>query len=183
MLKKQNMKSSTLDSKTIVLLFFTLLTGLLAGVFFTWTNAITPGIGRLNDIDYLQAFQHMNRTILNPLFYIVITGPLLLSFVAVFLYKANTGFVLRLLSATAIIYFLGVFIVTILGNIPLNDLLDKTDLKIISVEGAKSLRDRFETKWNNLHLIRTISSSTSFLLLIVACLFRPNDNNTKQSKN
>ena len=177
------MKSSILDSKTIVLLFFTLLTGLLAGVFFTWTNAITPGIGRLNDIDYLQAFQHMNRTILNPLFYIVITGPLLLSFVAVFLYKENSGFILRLLTTAGMIYFLGVFIITILGNIPLNDIVDKTNLEAINLEDAKTLRDRFETKWNNLHLIRTISSSTSFLLLIVVCLFRPNDNNTKQSKN
>ena len=45
-----------------------LLTGLTAGLCFTWTNAVTPGIGRLDDLGYLQSFQEMNRAIINPLF-------------------------------------------------------------------------------------------------------------------
>ena len=158
--------------QTVILLFTTLLTGILAGVFFTWTNAITPGIGRLNDVSYLKAFQHMNRTILNPLFYMVFMGPVLLSFAAIYVYRANPAYILWMLIVATVIYFLGVFMVTILGNIPLNDMLDKTNLTDISLEDAKSLRDKFETKWNNLHLIRTISSTTSFLLLILTCLFR-----------
>jgi len=158
--------------QTVILLFTTLLTGILAGVFFTWTNAITPGIGRLNDVSYLKAFQHMNRTILNPLFYIVFMGPLLLSLAATYVHKAYPAYILWMLIVATVIYFLGVFMVTILGNIPLNDMLDKTNLADISLEDARSLRDKFETKWNNLHLIRTISSTTSFLLLILTCLFR-----------
>ena len=46
-----------------------LLTGLTAGLCFTWTNAVTPGIGRLDDLGYLQSFQEMNRAISNPLFW------------------------------------------------------------------------------------------------------------------
>jgi len=161
-----------INMQSVILLFATLLTGLSAGVFFTWNNAVTPGIGRLNDVSYLKAFQHMNRTILNPLFYIVFMGPLLLSFAATYVYKANPAYILWMLILATVIYFLGVFIVTILGNIPLNNMLDKSNLADISLEDAKSLRDKFETKWNNLHLIRTISSTTSFLLLILTCLFR-----------
>jgi len=166
------MTSFNINFQTLILLFATLLTGLLAGVFFTWTNAITPGIGRLNDVNYLKAFQHMNRTILNPLFYIVFMGPLLLSVAATYFYKANPAYILWMLIVATVIYFLGVIVVTILGNIPLNNMLDKTNLADISLEDAKSLRDKFETKWNKLHLIRTISSTTSFLLLILTCLFR-----------
>ena len=33
-----------------------LLTGLSAGLCFTWSNAITPGIGRLDDVGYLSEF-------------------------------------------------------------------------------------------------------------------------------
>jgi uncharacterized membrane protein len=73
-----------INLETVILLFATLLTGLLAGVFFTWNNAITTGIGRLNDVSYLKAFQQMNRTILNPLFYIVFIGPLILSIAATY---------------------------------------------------------------------------------------------------
>lgn len=166
------MEPFIIDTKIIVLLFTTLLTGLLAGIFFTWSNAITPGIGRLDDINYLRAFQNMNRTIVNPLFLVIIMGPLFLSFATAYLYKSNHLYIFWLLLIAAILYFVGVFLVTIMGNIPLNNLLDKTDLTNISLENARSLRDQFELKWNNLHLVRTITSVLSFILLIIVCLFR-----------
>lgn len=166
------MEPFIIDTKTIVLLLTTLLTGLLAGIFFTWTNAVTPGIGHLDDINYLRAFQNMNRSIVNPLFLIVFLGPVLLSFVTVYLYKSNHHYILWLLLLAAIIYLIGVFLITIMGNIPLNNLLDKTDLTNITLEDAKSLRDQFEVKWNFLHLIRTITATLSFLSLIIVCLFK-----------
>lgn len=177
------MKSLFLDKKATILLITTLLTGLLAGVFFTWTNAITPGIGRLNDTAYLQAFQHMNRTIINPLFYVVIVGPLFLSPLSAYIYKSSPRIMIWTIIGSSIIYFLGVFIVTMLGNIPLNVMLDHTQLTNISIEDAKDLRESFETKWNQLHLIRTVSSSTSFLLLILACLYRTDFNNSTHPLN
>lgn len=172
------MKLQFLNKNVLILGLSTLLTGLLAGVFFTWTNAITPGIGRLNDLSYLQAFQHMNRTILNPLFYIVIISPLFLSPLSAYLYKSSNRFMIRLLIAASVIYFLGVFVVTMYGNIPLNIKLDNLQLSTISSENAKIFRDNYEVKWNNLHLIRTITSSTSFFLLILACL----NNNSTENK-
>ena len=60
---------------TITTISTILLTGLSAGLCFTWTNAITPGIGRLDDLGYLQSFQEMNRAIINPIFLIVFFGP------------------------------------------------------------------------------------------------------------
>jgi uncharacterized membrane protein len=170
------MKTLILDKMAMILLTTTLLTGLLAGVFFTWTNAITPGIGKLNDVAYLQAFQHMNRTIINPMFYIVIVGPLFLSPLSAYVYKSSPSIMFWTTLGSSIIYFLGVFVVTMLGNIPLNVMLDQADLTKISTGDAKHLRESFETKWNQLHLIRTVSSSASFLLLILACLSRTDHN-------
>ncbi|MCV9926116.1 DUF1772 domain-containing protein [Flavobacterium sp. LS1R49] len=169
------MEPFIIDTKMIVLLFTTLFTGLLAGIFFTWANAITPGIGRLDDINYLCAFQNMNKTILNPLFFVIFISPLFLSFATAYLYKSHYSYIFWLLLAAAILYFAGVFLVTVMGNIPLNNLLEKTDLTNISLEDARSLRDKFELKWNNLHLIRTITSVLSFFLLIIVCLFRNNN--------
>ena len=166
------MEHYNLDKKVIILITTTLLTGLLAGVFFTWTNAITPGIGRLNDVEYLRAFQHMNRTILNPLFYLVIISPLLLSPLSAYFYKSSNYIMFWLLVGASLFYFLGVFVITMLGNIPLNKMLDNLQLSTISLEDAKIFRDKYEVRWNNFHLIRTITSTTSFLLLILACLFR-----------
>ena len=67
-----------------------------------------------------------------------------------------------------VFYFFGVLLVTIFGNVPLNEILDKTDLSKASLEDLKLLRNRFETKWNRLHLVRTVSSITSFLILIIS---------------
>jgi len=69
-----------------------------------------------------------------------------------------------------IIYGVGAFIVTIIGNIPLNELLDKTSLESISLDELKTLRKSIEVKWNNFNLIRSISSLVSFILLILSIL-------------
>lgn len=155
----------------ISLFLATLSTGLMAGIFFTWTNAVTPGIGKLADISYLNALQSMNRIILNPAFYLVFWGAVLLIPLAAALnYITEPNTVFWLLVSASVIYWLGSFFVTFLGNIPLNNLLDKTNLEEISLEDAKNLRKSIETKWNNFNLIRTITSTISFLLLIISCL-------------
>ncbi|MBY0425991.1 MAG: DUF1772 domain-containing protein, partial [Cytophagales bacterium] len=129
-------------------------------------------IGLLDDVNYLKAFQNMNNTILNPLFYIVIISPLFLSPLSAYLYKSAHYQMLWPLIGASVLYFLGIYVVTVYGNVPLNDQLDALQLSNISLEDAKAFRDKYEAKWNNLHLIRTISSSASFLLLIWACLQR-----------
>ena len=42
----------TMKTETIILALAILLTGLMAGIFFTWSNAVKPGIGKLSDIEY-----------------------------------------------------------------------------------------------------------------------------------
>lgn len=166
------MLTSNLELSSISLVVATFLTGLLAGTFFTWMNAVTPGLGRLPDMAYLQAFQSMNRTILNPLFYIVFLGPVLFSLIAAFQHRGNAPLLFKLLLIAAILYFVGVLLVTILGNIPLNELLDKTPLSEINLVEAKSLRHTFEGSWNQLHLFRTVFSTISFILMLFACLLK-----------
>jgi len=147
-----------------------LLTGLSAGLCFTWSNAVTTGIGRLDDLGYLSAFQQMNRTILNPVFFIVFFGPLLLNLVNIYLFKNTSSTIMWLLILATTIYFLGVVLITIFGNVPLNEMLDKTDLGSASIEELRSLRETFEVKWNRLHLIRTFTSIISFLLLLISLI-------------
>ena len=155
----------------IITLFIAVMTtGLLSGIFFTWTNAVTPGIGKLNDLGYLTALQSMNRVILNPSFYIIFMGSVvILPLSTVLNYETKPSFVFKIMLVASIIYILGVFLVTILGNIPLNDLLDKIDLEDCSIEDVSNLRDKIEAKWNGFNLIRTIASTSSFILLIVVC--------------
>ncbi|GAA4899360.1 DUF1772 domain-containing protein [Flaviramulus aquimarinus] len=149
-----------------------LLTGLSAGLCFTWSNTITTGIGNLDNYGYLSAFQEMNRTILNSSFFIVFFGPSVLGLINLYVFKNAPSSLIWLLIFATVIYFLGVVLVTILGNVPLNDILDKTDLISASSEDLQTLRNTFEVKWNRLHLIRTMSSISAFLFLIGTLLIK-----------
>ncbi|WP_033959416.1 DUF1772 domain-containing protein [Psychroserpens jangbogonensis] len=150
----------------IVTITLVLLTGLSAGLCFTWSNAITPGIGRLDDLSYLSAFQQMNRSILNPLFILVFFGPFFLGLINLYLFKNASNPMIWLMFLAIAFYFFGVVLVTIFGNVPLNEILDKTDLASSSIEELKQHRSVFEVKWNRLHLIRTATSIISFLFLL-----------------
>lgn len=172
------MTSLNFDTQTIILVLATLLTGLTAGLCFTWNNAVTPGIGQLVDMGYLRSFQEMNRAIINPIFLITFFGPFFLHIANIFLFKSSSGTLLWMVMASAALYIIGLVAVTIFGNVPLNELLDKTDLMQASAEELKLLRDKFEVKWNRFHLIRTVSTILSFLLLLIICLSRTNTINT-----
>lgn len=161
-----------ITTQNLTLLAATLLTGLSAGVLFIWANTITPGLGKLDNLSYLKAFQQMNRTILNPWFLIVFVGAGGVSLVSIFFSKTSSVTVLGLLIAATVIYFFGVLLITATGNIPLNNLLDKANLESMNLAEAQNLRGQFEARWNNFHLARTIFSTLSFLLLALACLFR-----------
>jgi len=157
--------------KTILLIVAIVSTGLMAGIFFTWTNAVKPGIGTLDDINYMKAFQAMNRVILNPLFYMAFILPVLTISISTYMnFGSPKLYVVELLLISTLMYCMGVFLVTIVGNIPLNELLENTDLEKISLTELGDLREKIENKWNSFNLIRTISSFISFLLLVI-CLF------------
>lgn len=144
-----------------------LLNGLSAGLCFTWANTITPGIGRLDDMSYLKSFQQMNRAILNPMFMITFFGPSLLGIISLIVSRGESRALIWVLIVAVAVYFFGVVLVTIFGNVPLNNTLDATELSSANRVDLKTLRDLFEVKWNRLHGIRTISAVVSFVLLII----------------
>lgn len=65
------------------------------------------------------------------------------------------------------IWLVGVVLVTVFGNVPLNEMIDKHHLEALTKTELKDLRTAFEIKWNQLHLVRTITSTLSFILLII----------------
>ena len=157
--------------ETIILASAIFLTGLMAGIFFTWSNAVKPGIGKLSDIEYLRALQSMNRVISNNTFKIIFLGAIIaIALVPVFYFNLYPRNIFWLFVFTLVIYWIGVFGVTVSGNIPLNEILDKTNLESITSEEIKTLRKSIEVKWNNFNLIRCISSGITFILLIVSFL-------------
>lgn len=159
-----------INFKVIVFILSILFTGLTAGLCFTWSNAVTPGIGRLDDLSYLKAFQSMNRAIINGQFMVVFMGPTILLFLNAYLFRSNNT-VFWLFIAAAALFFMGVGLVTVFGNVPLNEILEASNLEVLSKIELQELRSLFEQPWNRRHTIRTLSSIISFLFLVCGILY------------
>ena len=155
----------------IILIVTTTFTGLIAGLFFAFSYSVVLGLGKLPDVEYLRAFQHINRAIQNPVFLTCFMGILLLLPLSTYLHyqKPLTPQFWLLLSAT-IIYFIGVFGITVMGNIPLNNAIDAFNVEGASQQSVSAQRLAFEGNWNNLNIIRTIASAVTLILSVIACM-------------
>ncbi len=159
-----------------ILLLALVTTALMAGLFFSWSCAVTAGLGKLPDASYLAAMQSINRTILNPLFFSCFFGAaLLLPLSAWQAYGMATPLRFWLLLGAAAFYLVGVMGVTIFGNVPLNDALDIFQLDHASAEAMARQRAAFEARWNALNTLRTVASAAAVVLLGLALFQRPAD--------
>ena len=155
----------------IILLLATMTTGLMAGLFFAWSFSVTTGLSKLSDTNYIEAFQSLNKAILNPAFALIFWGAILSLPLATILHyqEPSSGIFWSLLIAT-LVYLIGSIAVTFAGNIPLNNSLEVFQLDSSSSEEIKLRRTTFESRWNRLNMIRTISSTIAFIVLIIACI-------------
>ncbi|EAR14842.1 anthrone oxygenase family protein [Robiginitalea biformata] len=158
--------------KTILLFGSVILTGLSAGFFYAWSVSVIPGTGKVPDLTYLETMQSINRAILNPAFFLVFFGSLVLLSLAS-IYEFHTSrLVFGLVLGAPITYLLGTFGVTAMGNVPLNNQLDVLDLAQMNAEQIGEFREYYETRWNRLHGIRTVFAVVAFLGVSLALFFK-----------
>lgn len=155
----------------------TLCAGLMAGFFYSYSCSVMPGLKRVSDREFIAAMQSINRAIQNPVFFLGFFGSLLLLPLTAYLkYSAPASMAFWLILAAALLYLIGAFGVTIFGNIPLNNALDKFNLQDASAETISRQRAVFEAKWNSLNTVRTVASVLAFLLMVIACMYHARNN-------
>ena len=167
----EHSKLTTMVFYQLIQIIAVLLTGLAAGLFYSYACSVTGGLGKLSDREYVMAFQSINRAILNPWFFASFMGSLIALPLATWLsYHADVNFSFWLLLSATVIYVVGLFGVTMVGNVPLNNMVDRFNINTASPQELFSLREKFEASWNKLNLIRTIAAVLSFLLTILSLL-------------
>lgn len=140
----------------------TVIMGLIAGIFYCWSISVTKGLALLPDKEYILAFQRLNKAILNPLFFVCFMGPVVL--LPLCLWRE---FHPSLLLAAAL-YFIGVMLVTMAGNVPLNNMLEAFDVQQADMAAIRQLRRQFESRWNLLNHTRTICSISAFVCTLLS---------------
>ena len=154
----------------IVLIVATLLCSLVAGLVFTFAVVVMPGIGKLEDREFLHAFQVMDRVIQDrqPWFMLVWVGSIFAVIATAALGITQCEGTSRILVIlAAVIYMLGVQLPTMTINIPLNNELQKMDLDSVEESVVREFRQKFESRWNRWNTIRTVLAVTASVLLMV----------------
>ena len=157
----------------VILIIATFLCSLVAGFLFAFAVVVMPGIRKLNDRDYLRAFQVIDGVIQDnqPVFIIVWIGSFIALVAAVLAGFKQLDIVGRvLLSLATFFYIFGVQVPTITINVPLNNRLKTLEVDSMNEADSKSARDEFEPHWNRWNIIRTylacFVSVLSIILLI-----------------
>lgn len=152
------------------MIFITVLfSGLVAGLFYAYSCSVNKGLSALTDAEYLKAMQAINAAIQNPLFFLTFMGLLLLFPVTCYQLRMQ-GLVFNCFLAAGVVYFIGVFALTVFGNVPLNEQLANFSISEATEEQLLAMREAFERPWNNYHTLRTFAAVISFGLTLLALL-------------
>lgn len=158
-----------------ILVFATLTTLLVTGLLFTFALLVMPGLGRMEDREFLQGFQEIDAIIQrgHPIFMVVWLGSVVSLLIATVMgFGQLDGLAQGLVITATVLYLLGVQVPTVRGNVPLNNQLQALELRTMSESDLAEARRSFEPAWNRLNLFRTIVSLCVAILLIVVAILR-----------
>ena len=152
------------------LIVSTLLCALVTGFIFTYAVVVMPGFAKLDDRDFIRAFQVTDGVIQNnqPLFMLAWVGSIvsvvatmILGFIELHGIERWTVF------AIGFVYLIGVQGITIRVHLPLNNRLQRLEIDEMDPESLSKERNKFETRWNYFNNIRTlIAFAVSFSLML-----------------
>lgn len=148
---------------SLFLVLSAIVNGLYAGFMLTFLIAIMPGLAELTDEQFTAAMRRFNDKVPGPVFLVLFLGVVALPAAAFFTGLGVHGETTGPAILGALICVVISHLVTIVGNIPLNNALAAS-------EGGddSAARAAFESRWNTLHQIRTAFNLVACVLLAVA---------------
>lgn len=148
----------------IALVAATVATGLFAGLFWSFTVAVMPGLRQAEDRTFVDAMQRINVAIVNPAFLLVFLGAPVLAAAAGALELGADDRAPVPWTAAGFVLSAATLVITATANIPLNNALDAagppdqdSDLAVV--------RERFEASWVRWNAARAVTSTAA-----LACL-------------
>ncbi|MEW9553655.1 DUF1772 domain-containing protein [Nonomuraea sp. NPDC050783] len=132
----------------ILALVTLVLHGLLAGLFYTFSMSVVPGLNAVEPAQAEAAMRSVNRKILNPWLFVVFLGSPVAALVTGLL---ADGAAAAWFLAAAAVGFAGSFLVTAAINVPMNNALDA---------GTMPWKDytRRWTAWNTLRAAASVAA-------------------------
>jgi uncharacterized membrane protein len=142
--------------------------GLVAGVFFAFSSFVMAALGRLPSAQGIAAMQSINVTVLNSGFLIALLGAgavcAALAAGSFFWWDQTSG---KLILVASLLYIVGCVGVTMVCNVPLNDML--AAIQPGTPEAANSW-SHYLSQWTFWNHLRTLAPVLSGILFTVALI-------------
>jgi uncharacterized membrane protein len=138
--------------------------GLIAGVYFAFSGFIMQAFGKIDATQSIPAMNSINETILRSSFMPLFFGTSIISvllMITALLHWGEAGAALTLVAG--VVYFVGMFVCTVVINVPLNNSLARQDPESADAHRAWS---RYLVTWTSWNHLRTISALVSSILCI-----------------
>jgi uncharacterized membrane protein len=154
------------STATLVLLWLAAVgCGLMGGIYFAFSTFIMRAFATLEPAQATAAMNAINVVILRsafmPLFWLTTIAALALVLLELPAWQSMTG---RLAIASGVVYLLGMFICTVVFNVPLNDSL--------AAASDAALWQRYLVEWTRWNHVRTIASTVACAGFVWALLAR-----------
>lgn len=147
--------------RTAVLFGATLTTGLGAGLFYSYSCSVMPGLARADDRSFIEVMQRINVAILNGWFMLSFLGALVLIGVAGVLELRGGSRTVLLWIGAAAVFQLAMLVITGAVSVPLNDRLAAAGAPGHITDPA-AVRAAFENSWVRWNLIRALTCTAAF---------------------
>ncbi|MDJ0808172.1 MAG: DUF1772 domain-containing protein [Gammaproteobacteria bacterium] len=154
---------------TIIAIVIALLgSALIGGIFYAFSSFVMKALARLPSAEGIAAMQSINQVVLNPWFLGAFMGTaaisLLVAVLAVNWWETPSA---PWLVAGALLYLVGTFLLTGLGNVPLNNQLAAVQA---NDPAAIKLWEHYLDRWTRLNSIRTVAAMCAALMFTVGLI-------------
>lgn len=142
---------------------------LVAGVFQSFSDFVMRGLVLAAPASGAQSMQMINRTVFRSVFIVLLLGLGPVSLVlAVYAYFFLAGEGAVWLMAAAAIYLPLVMLVTIGGNVPMNERLDGMDHTAEDTSTYWRTYGRVWTRWNHVRTLGSLAAAVCYLMAAMA---------------
>ncbi|WP_135501265.1 DUF1772 domain-containing protein [Roseovarius aestuariivivens] len=146
----------------------TLILALIAGVFLAFSDFIMRSLRAAHVPAGIEAMQEINREVISSAFvFSLIAMVPLTALSALFAATTLDGTSQTLILAGSASYVFGTFGVTILGNVPMNNRLDKMSLNSPDISAYWRIYARDWTRWNHLRTGAAILSAGLYMMATI----------------
>ena len=141
---------------------------LVGGVFFAFSSFVMKALARVPSPEGIAAMQSINIVVINRSFLGAFIGTAVLSLGVIGLALFNWAHPSALFFlGAAVLYIVGTFIVTLFGNVPLNNQLAAVSA---TDPASRDVWDRYLKRWTTWNHVRAVAAMVAVLLYTVGLM-------------